>query len=382
MAATRIPGPPVAPGDLITGWSVALGEWAAAQITLRDEDSRSLGLLHLLWSGPEPATAADLADVEPLQSSFGRWREPAHFTVQGPLPRSARVIGSRPPLVDRPPTMIGGFWNLGQGLAYQRLRASTGAGSDEPPWVLRTTGAELAAGNVDDPRGAIRELRVAEADGLDCRVVAERFPRVQCLFLEAALGTISHARDLNRLHELRELLLTDVFGMTGEDVLRPADVPLLEVLAMSGIPKEYATATRALWRREVQRGTALEVLGARTPEWLAENRTNPLREWDTRGHISARAYRATLAELRRTVRAIAAAFATLPPNDVPAAMDRIGADFAVAVNVLTARTAFVETEEREDLVVALIAAVREYAGGEDGAALDALLRAVDAHRAW
>ncbi|MEN1973736.1 hypothetical protein [Cellulomonas olei] len=62
----------------------------------------------------------------------------------------------------------------------------------------------------------------------------------------------------------------------------------------------------------------------------------PLREWDTRGHISAP----------------------------------------------TARSGFAETEEREDLGRALIAAVREHSGDEAGPALDALLRAVDARRDW
>jgi hypothetical protein len=33
-------------------------------------------------------------------------------------------------------------------------------------------------------------------------------------------------------------------------------------------------------------GTLVDITGARKPEWLAKNMSNPRREWDSRAHIS------------------------------------------------------------------------------------------------
>lgn len=384
MIVARIPPRPVAPGDLITGWSVDLGEWTAAQVTFIHDEWDYVGVLDLPWSGPEPAAMADVAELQPLRKTFGQWRNAvAHLNVPWLLPRSARVIGSRPLLVDRPSNAYGGSWNLGTSLACQRLHDAGAEDRDARPWTVTVTGRDLADGRGAHSRRDVREVRITDVTEVDCALVIERFPQVQRLFVDGALGTLSNASHLNRLHDLREVYLTDVFGMTDQDVLKPTQVPLLEVLAMSGIPKDYAAGTRTLWRKEVQRGTALEVRGARTPEWLAENRTNPIRDWDTREHITAREYQRALKEYRRTRAAIVGAFAAGPPAELPAAMERIGVDFAQSVNAIAARTHFVETEEREDLLMALAATVNE-AGGEhaDGPALDALLHAVNAHRDW
>lgn len=384
MVKARIPPRPIAPGDLITGWSVDLGEWTAAQVTFIHDEWDYVGVLDLPWSGPDPATMADVAELAPLRKTFGQWRNAvAHLNVPWLLPRGARVIGSRPLLVDRPANAFGGSWDLGTTLAYQRLHDAGAEERDARPWAVRLTGQDLATGQGAHHRGDVREVRITDVVEVDCARVVELFPRVQRLFIDGALGTLSNANDLNCLHDLREVYLTDVFGMTHQDVLRPIEVPLLEMLALSGIPKDYAAATRTLWRKEVQRGTALEVRGARTPEWLAENRTNPLRDWDTREHITAREYQRTLKEYRRTRAAIVGAFAAVPPAELPAAMERIGVDFAQSVNAIAARTHFVETEEREDLVMALVEAVNETVGQHaDGPALDALLHAVNAHRDW
>lgn len=385
VAKARTPPRPIAPGDIITGWSVDLGEWTAAQITYFHEEWDYVGVLELRWSGPQPATIADVENATPLRQTSGQWKGAlAHTNEPWLLPRSAHVIGSRPLLVDRPSNSFGGSWDLGAALAYQRLHEAGVSDEAALPWVASLTGEDLVGPLAGWSSEGVRKVYVTDVAEFDCAWLVETFPRTQSLFVAGTLRTLQHAEHLNELHDLREVFLTDVFGMGADDVLRPTAVPLLEVLALSGIPKDYATATRALWRKEVRHGTALEVLGARTPEWVEENKTNPLRDWDTHEHITSRQYERTLKEYRRARTSIMQAFGDLSSGELPDAMKRIGVDFAQAINTLAARTHFVETEERDDLLAALVAALHE-AGGEEaanGPACDALLHAVNSHRDW
>lgn len=372
---------------MVTGWSVDLGEWTAAQVTPPHVLGAQgyVGVLALRWSGPRPATMADLDGVAPVRRDFGQWRgSPAHHNAPWLLPRSAQVVGALPLLVSGTSSEFGTSWHLGADLAWQRRHDAGAEGADAPPWVARLRGGDDVArwAGVSD---AVREVWVTDVDDVDCARLVDAFPATQRLSLFArSLGILRHARHLNALADLREITVHSFFGMEADDVLEPAAVPQLELLNLDGVPKDYATATRARWRREVRNGTALEVRGARTAEWVAENRTNPLRDWDQREHITAREYRRTLQEYRRARTAIAEAYASLPPAELAAAMERIGAQFAVAINASAARTAFVETAERDDLLEALAGAV-DAAGGpgaSDGPIGSALLHAVNARREW
>lgn len=384
--ANAAPPRPIAPGDVVTGWSVDLGEWTAAQITPGPPGEQGyVGVLALGWSGPRPATMADLDGVVPVRRMFDRWNDPlAHHNAPWLLPRSAQVIGALPLLATRPSSHYGADWQMGAELAWHRLRDTGVEDLNAKPWAALLKG-DGAASRPTGTSDGVREVFVTEVDELDCARLVDAFPAAQRLFLYARnLGTLRHARRLNELHDLREISIFDFFGMDADDVLQPAAVPRLEILSLEGIPRDYATATRARWRREVRNGTALEVRGARTPEWILQNRTNPLRDWDQRDHITASEYRRSLEEYRRARAAIGDAFASLPAAELSAAMERIGVQFAEAINAVSARTAFVETDERDDLLDALAAAV-EAAGGPgaaDGPIGHALLHAVNAHREW
>ena len=64
---------------------------------------------------------------------------------------------------------------------------------------------------------------------------------------------------------------------------------------------DYATVMRHRWRSQVPNGTLVDITGARSAEWLAENMSNPLREWDGRG-ANDRDMRSELLALFRTER--------------------------------------------------------------------------------
>jgi hypothetical protein len=86
------------------------------------------------------------------------------------------------------------------------------------------------------------------------------------------------------------MVAPDDFSMSAADCLLPHRVPAPEYLALHNIPRDYAAAMRARWRPQIPHGTQVDITGARPPQWLAENRDNPLRDWDGRGHISRSRY--------------------------------------------------------------------------------------------
>jgi hypothetical protein len=84
---------------------------------------------------------------------------------------------------------------------------------------------------------------------------------------------------------------------------------------------------RAQWRPQVRNGTFVDITGARKPEWLAENMSNPLREWDGRPHISGSRFAKATAQYKATRRAI---MAELSAEGEPAEsrMAHIGREYA------------------------------------------------------
>jgi selenocysteine lyase/cysteine desulfurase len=78
-------------------------------------------------------------------------------------------------------------------------------------------------------------------------------------------------------------------------------------LVRCNIPYDYAIAMRARWHPQIPHGTFVEAHRARKAEWLAENMSNPLREWDGRAHISRSRFAKATAQYKATRRAIMAA---------------------------------------------------------------------------
>ncbi|MDE3130904.1 MAG: amino acid permease [Acidobacteriota bacterium] len=71
------------------------------------------------------------------------------------------------------------------------------------------------------------------------------------------------------------LFIHGLLGMGQADYLYSERVPALELLRLHNIPYDYATVMRARWRPQAKNGTLVDITGARKPEWLAENLSNP-----------------------------------------------------------------------------------------------------------
>ena len=395
MATTKKSTPPrlVTPGDVVAAFSEHLGEWTAAQITDLDPDGEMAGVLELDWSGPEPTSVADLGEVTPVVSTRGAFAgRLEHCKYDWVLPRSYKVIGTLPLLCDEPSsTYAYGWGDLGLGLVIERRRRQGEESSWSDPWAKNPTAEELAkelaeeSDTAPEPDEHTRRLRVGGVASLDCERLVARYPNLTGLTL-FGLGNLVSASSLNKLSSLRTLFLVDMFGMTEADCLRPEHVPALESLELSSVPAEYAAATKALWSPEAPKGVSLRFTKPRKPSWVTENLNNPLRDWDGREEISAAIYKKSVAQFKKTRRAVLAALASGDPQDVVTAqLEELGEEFGEVFNELDKRAEFIMTIEREELYDALDAIIteaEEASGADLEWAGDSLTEGCDSARDW
>jgi hypothetical protein len=380
------PPRPLAPGDVVVTWHADLGAWAAAQVTGLDADEELADVLDLDWSSAtRPEALADLGVLRPLARQAGSWNgRRSHCYYPWVLPRSCTVIGTTTPLVTDPSQSYGLGWRVGDALYRERLAAS-GADRDDDPTTLSIRGTELQIpGDVD--ASAVRRLLVTGVEHLDAAVLADTFPGLTELRLHGKLGELTNAAALDRLTGLRKLTIIGYFGMTAADHVTVAGTPELEHIHLHTVPRAYATAIRRVWRPEAANGTYLSVTGARGPDWVAENKDNPLRDWGTRAGVSKRTYQRSVAQLRETRRQILAALDGAPADRAPA-LERIGAEYGEAFNAIdeATRAGLIMTQEREELydaVVGMLNAAAAERGLDVTAERQALIDGVDATRDW
>lgn len=310
------------------------------------------GVLELDRAGPEPAAVADLGEVTPLRLDHHNWQGTlSHCNFEWVLPRSYKVIGSLPPLHAEPSLTYSYGWRLGDHLARQRW---WDAGNRDPlrlPGRLARDEASLAETLASsEPRTGVRDLSVTGITTLDCARLTRVFPRLTGLSLGGDLGTLTNAGHLNALAGLRRFQVANLFGMEAADALRLDAVPELEFVTLQSVPAAYAAATRSVWRPEAVNGTYLDIGAPRKPEWVAENRDNPLRDWDGRDHISVGTFKKAVKQYKLTRRAVLDVLSARELSHER--LERLGREYAEAFNALDAN-GLIETEEREELFAAL-----------------------------
>ncbi|NUP49336.1 MAG: hypothetical protein HOW97_18810 [Catenulispora sp.] len=394
MTKTGEAAPPrrIAAGDIVAVFCEQLGAWTAAQITDVDTGSATAGVLDLDWFGPEPERVADLGDVQPLRLSHHSWAgQISHCNYDWVLPRGFKVIGSLPLFHEQRSNSYGGGWGVGQQLFLQRRWDEGLRDTWSDPHAMECSGADLnmLLEKTAEPDTDLRRLTVREIEALDGARLVARFPRLTSLSLSGALGTFSGAGRLNELSSLKRLSIRNLFGMGASDCLLPSHAVALESLELDSVPAEYAKAMGSAWRPEVAMGTYLDIRKPRKPEWVAENRDNPFREWDGDGHVPRGAYKKTLEYYKQTRDAVVAVLTGAPsgPSNTEQASQlyEIGERYGEAFNALDVRYEFIETIEREHLFEVLdgiVAAVEAELGTELPWARESLAEGADSVRDW
>ena len=376
----------ISPGDIVACFSDDLDEWTAAQITDLNPSWKTAGVLELNWSGPEPSSVEDLGRVSPLGLTHHAWSgKTSHTNYEWVLPRSYKVIGSLPLLRDARSDSYSSGWGLGMQLALQRRWDRGDREASGRPGELKLKASEFDAFLGERRQRDISTLKVEDVKTLDCAPLVDALPGLHGLMLSGTLGRLENAGQINRLSSLKELAINNLFGMTKADVLLPAKVPTLEWLALHSVPREYGAAMRSVWAPELASGCYSAITGLRSPEWLAENLDNPLRDWDGREHIRATMFRKSVAQYKKTRRAVLAAIADPPAAGLKARLLDLGREFGQTFNALAKRDDFIETEEREELFAALIAIPKASGSLSDEVAKDAgdwLARGLDENRDW
>lgn len=86
-----------------------------------DADRKKVDVLDLDWSGPGPSSTDDLGAVEPIVLTRNSWNgRLSYVNCDCVLPRSFRVLGSRPLIHEQSSNSYTSRWRVGYQLARQR----------------------------------------------------------------------------------------------------------------------------------------------------------------------------------------------------------------------------------------------------------------------
>jgi hypothetical protein len=230
-------------------------------------------IIDLDWSGPEPATVADLGDAVPLTGVSPVPGAPVQGVVETLydwlLPRGYKVIGSLPVRASGSALQVGdGTWRVGVLLATRRWRDNGGTGTWPDPRVISCPAAQLE-GMPAGPYQDVFSLEVTEIGSLDCARLADDFPDLTELSLSGYFGQLVNAAALNRLAKLRQFSVWHLIGMSAADTVLPSQARAMERIVLRDIPADYAAAMRTVWLRELTNGTSIDITGVRDPTWLS-----------------------------------------------------------------------------------------------------------------
>ncbi|WP_240479783.1 hypothetical protein [Paenibacillus wynnii] len=132
----------------------------------------------------------------------------------------------------------------------------------------------------------LRCLHLRSVTELDLQPIVQSFPELRELRIWGKPGTVSNIHSLEKLARLQGFSTYDMFGFAGNQFPGPDQMSNLSWLWMTSLPAEAAQFIKANYKKEVVKGLDLSISKPRKPEWLAENVSNPFRDWDGRDNIT------------------------------------------------------------------------------------------------
>ncbi len=187
-------------------------------------------------------------------------------------------------------------------------------------------------------------LRVYDIKELDMLQVAKCFPNIKILGLWGAPGIINNITALELLQVLKWLIGVDIFGYREEDVKVLEKLPKLNRLSLESIPKEAGAYLKKQWKNKLE---ILEIIRLRDDGWLSDNLSNPLRHWDGNDFVPNAAYKKAFSTYKSTKKLMQEASSK-------SEVITVAREYIISFNKLNAKyDDFIETEEREDIYMAM-----------------------------
>ncbi|PWW43909.1 MULTISPECIES: hypothetical protein [Paenibacillus] len=197
-------------------------------------------------------------------------------------------------------------------------------------------------------------LHIREITELDLAHLVKRYPELTELRLWGKPGSLIHLESIQHLKALQEFSTYDLFGFIGEQFPNPEQFPKLSKLWLTSLPAEAAKSIKTRYKKAAAAGLELEISKPRKPEWLAENLTNPFRDWDGRDHIksahakkAAQLYKQCLKEIRQLAQS------QISNEAIQKQLFSMVENYTQTFNKMDAKTGFIETVEREEIHVVL-----------------------------
>lgn len=179
---------------------------------------------------------------------------------------------------------------------------------------------------------------------LDMRQAAEQFPETESLNMSGSPGTVTHMQAVRKLSGLRNLYVKNLFGYGAGEAEALEDLQELRELDFDSIPREAGLYLKKQWKGKLDR---LTVTHLREEGWLRDNLENPLRHWDGNEFIPQAAYQSARKCCKDTKKRLTE---TVDREEI----EEIVRKYTRHFNKLNDRyEAFIETEEREDIFMAM-----------------------------
>lgn len=120
-------------------------------------------------------------------------------------------------------------------------------------------------------------------DAIDLKQIRAYYPHLQNLSCWGNPGVLSNIQALCGFKSIVSVFLCDLFEFAASDFPQPEELPGLESLVLSSIPREVGVHVKQHFKHLPY----LDVRKLRNDKWLTENLHNPFRGWDGRDGISA-----------------------------------------------------------------------------------------------
>ncbi len=200
----------------------------------------------------------------------------------------------------------------------------------------------------------LQGLQIHHIQELDLQPVIMAYPELQELRLWGKPGTVSNLKSIQYLQKLQFFTTFDLFGFSGEDFPDPEQLPKLRSLWLNSLPADAAKAIKVRYKKWAAYAHDLDITKPRKPEWLAENLTNPFRDWDGRDSIppadakkATSLYKRYLKDIREWSRN------SQSQNRLAEHLITMVETYTTTFNQMDARSAFIDTIEREEIHAAL-----------------------------